>query len=172
MRHLAAAALLALAFPLAAFAAPTARADLKDAKGQDVGKATLEETNEGIRIVLEARNLPPGPHAFHVHETGKCDPPDFKTAGGHFNPDQKQHGTLNPKGAHVGDLPDLVVKPDGTGSQAAVARGATLRDGPTSLFKPGGTALVVHEKPDDNKTDPAGNAGGRIACGLVTREPK
>jgi superoxide dismutase, Cu-Zn family len=167
MRHLA--ALLALAFPLAAFAAPTARAELKDAKGREVGTATLEETGEGVRIVLEARNLPPGPHAFHVHESGQCDAPDFKTAGGHYNPEKKEHGTRNPKGAHAGDLPDLVVKPDGTGSQAAVAAGTTLGEGPTSLFKPGGTALVVHEKADDNRTDPAGNAGGRIACGVVTR---
>ncbi|HYG70555.1 MAG TPA: superoxide dismutase family protein [Anaeromyxobacteraceae bacterium] len=163
------AALLALAFPLAGAAAPTARAELKDAKGRGVGMATLEETGGGVRITLDARNLPPGPHAFHVHETGRCDPPDFKTAGAHFNPDKREHGTANPKGPHAGDLPNLTVKPDGTATATGIARGATLGEGPRSLLKAGGTALVVHEKADDDRTDPAGNAGGRIACGLVTR---
>lgn len=162
-------AFLALVFPLAVSAAPAAHAELKDAQGRTVGQAMFEETTEGVRVVLDAKNLPPGPHGFHVHETGKCDAPDFKTAGAHFNPGKKQHGHQNPKGPHAGDLPNLEVSADGTGRASAVAAGATLGQGPTSLLKDGGTALVVHAKPDDGKTDPAGNAGARIACGIVTR---
>ncbi len=162
-------ALLALSLPFAASASTSAHAELKDAKGQSVGTATLEETDGGVRVTLHAKDLPPGSHAFHVHENGKCDPPDFKTAGAHFNPEHRQHGLQNPKGPHAGDLPDLMVKADGTGAATGVAHGATLGDGPSSLLKPGGTAVVLHERADDNVTDPAGNAGNRIACGVVIR---
>jgi Cu-Zn family superoxide dismutase len=108
-------------------------------------------------------------HGFHVHAVGKCEGPEFKTAGGHFNPATKEHGLENPKGAHAGDMPNLAVGPDGNGKGEFLARGATLGDGAGSLFPEGGTALVLHAAPDDMKTDPAGNAGARIACGVIER---
>lgn len=147
-----------------------ARAALKDAKGQEVGKATLEEMPGGIRLHLEVSKLPPGVHACHIHNTGSCEPPDFKSAGPHFNPLGKKHGMQNPEGAHAGDLPNLYVGPDGTGLLDCLAANVTLvGTGPSSLFHEGGASLVIHAGPDDNKTDPAGNAGDRIACGAVTR---
>jgi Cu-Zn family superoxide dismutase len=100
---------------------------------------------------------------------GKCDPPDFKSAGPHFNPDNKKHGSKNPDGPHAGDLPNFDVGPDGTAKVSVVAPNVTLGDGPNSLFHPEGTALVIHEKADDYMTDPAGNAGARIACGVVQK---
>jgi Cu-Zn family superoxide dismutase len=160
--------ILALALPLAAAATPAARAELRNAAGETVATATFEATPGGVELSLEATRLPPGAHGFHVHAVGKCEGPDFKSAGGHFNPTEKKHGLENPAGSHAGDLPNLVVGADGKGKikvQLAVA----LDGGPSSLFHEGGTALVVHADPDDMKTDPAGNAGARIACGVIAR---
>ena len=142
---------------------------LVDAQGLRVGTATLTQLRKGVRIKLEVFNMPPGVHAFHIHAVGKCDPPDFKSAGGHFNPAGKKHGHKNPEGAHAGDLPNLVVDQTGTGSLITVAQGVTLGEGKNSLFQPEGTSLVIHEKEDDEMTDPAGNAGARIACGVIAR---
>lgn len=148
----------------------TAKAELKSSKGEDVGQATFTQTNGSVRLSVEVKNMPPGTHAIHVHGVGQCDAPDFKTAGGHFNPGAKQHGFENPQGHHVGDMPNMTVGQDGTGTFEYTIEGASLAaTGENSLFHPGGTALVVHADPDDMKTDPAGNAGGRIACGVVTR---
>lgn len=146
-----------------------AQADIKDAAGKSIGSATLTEQKGGVEVMLKVSGLPPGQHGFHIHETGKCTPPDFKSAGGHFNPFHKQHGMSNPQGKHAGDFPNLDVKQDGTGELTVVAEGATLKKGPGSLFKKGGTALVIHADPDDYKTDPAGGAGDRIACGVIVK---
>lgn len=150
--------------------APKAKATLINSQGQKVGQAQLEETSKGVKITLTVENLPPGTHAFHIHEKGLCDPPDFMTAGGHFNPFHKHHGLKNPAGPHAGDLPNLVVGADGKDTLEAVASLVTLKPGENSLFHPGGTSLVIHAGPDDYMTDPAGNAGARIACGVVTKQ--
>lgn len=145
-----------------------AQAVLANAQGEEIGSAQLEETSAGVKIKLTISKLPPGVHAFHIHGVGKCETPDFKSAGPHFNPYGKKHGMKNPDGAHAGDLPNLVVSPDGTASVEVVVQGVTLEAGAQSLFQPEGTSLVIHADLDDEATDPAGNAGARIACGVIT----
>ncbi len=155
---------------LAQSAAPqTARAEMKDAKGTTLGTVQLTETPAGVLMHGALSGLPPGAHAFHIHEAGKCDAPDFKTAGGHFNPGGQHHGFASAQGAHAGDLPNLFVPESGKVEFDALARGVTLAAGPTSLFGPNGTALVIHASADDYKTDPAGNAGARIGCGVIAK---
>lgn len=149
--------------------AVTAKADLADSKGAKVGTATLKETPKGVSLALQVSNLPPGIHGFHIHTVGVCEPPDFKSAGGHFNPEGKKHGWENPEGHHAGDLQNLTVDAKGKAKLKVVIPGVTLGDGPNSLFHPQGTALVIHAAPDDLKTDPAGNAGPRIACGVISK---
>ncbi len=148
--------------------AKLARATLKDAKGQDVGTATFHAANGGAELSVDAKGLPPGQHGIHVHAVGKCDAPNFKSAGPHFNPTGKKHGTKNPEGHHAGDLPNLTVGPDGKGTLRATLHGASLGSGEGSLLGGQGTAVVVHAGPDDEKTDPAGGSGDRIACGVVS----
>ncbi len=146
----------------------TATAQIKDIKGQNVGQAKLRATKGGVEISVTVMNLSPGIHAIHIHEAGKCDAPDFKTAGGHFNPANKKHGTLNPEGHHAGDLPNLTVGANGRGTFKSMIPDITLAGvDANSLFHKGGTSVVIHEKADDMKTDPAGNAGSRIACGVI-----
>ena len=149
--------------------AQSAKAELKDAQGKIVGTATLGEVSGGVKIALKASGLKPGDHGVHIHAVGKCEPPAFTSAGGHFNPGNKKHGKQNPEGAHAGDLPNLKVGADGTGSIEVTAGGVTLKGGAGSLFQPGGTALVVHADPDDEKTDPTGNSGARVACGVISK---
>jgi Cu-Zn family superoxide dismutase len=144
-----------------------AHADLVDAKGNKVGTAAITASGTSVKITASLTGLPPGVHAIHIHTVGKCDAPDFMTAGGHFNPEMKQHGKDNPKGAHAGDLPNFTVAASGKAKVSVMAPGVILGDGPNSLFHPGGTALMVHAMPDDYKTDPTGNAGARIACGVI-----
>lgn len=146
-----------------------ARADIRDPAGKSIGTATLTEQKDGVKVKVMVSGLAPGKHGFHFHEKGACTPPDFKSAGEHFNPFKKHHGIDNPAGKHVGDLPNLEVKEDGTAEATLVATGATLGKGPGSLLKEGGTALVIHAGPDDYKSDPAGNAGPRVACGVVVK---
>jgi superoxide dismutase, Cu-Zn family len=148
----------------------TARAELKNGSGQPVGTATLTQLSSAVRIVVEVHGLPPGQHGVHVHTVGKCDGPDFVSAGAHFNPIGRQHGALNPQGAHAGDLPNLTVGSDGKGRMESTTELFTLGSGQTSIFDPDGSALVVHAAPDDFKTDPTGNSGARIACGVIVKK--
>ena len=146
-----------------------ATAELRNASGQVVGMATFTQTDGGVLIVVEAKGLPPGPKGVHIHEVGKCEPPQFTSAGGHFNPGKKQHGSMNPQGPHAGDLPNMTVAQDGTGRMETTTDRVTLTTGAMSLFDADGSALVVHAGPDDFMTDPTGNSGGRSLCGVVTK---
>ena len=147
----------------------SAGAALKDKDGKDVGVATLIETSEGVRIAVTAYRMPPGVHGLHIHAVGTCTPPDFASAGGHFNPGNKQHGRLNPAGPHAGDLPNLNVAASGEGGVDITTKAVTLGPGPMSLLGEKGTSIVVHAAADDEKTDPTGNSGGRIACGVIAK---
>jgi Cu-Zn family superoxide dismutase len=143
------------------------QAEIRDATGQLVGRAMLTQTVDGVRIQTTFAGLPAGTHGFHIHETGKCEPP-FMTAGGHFNPEPKQHGKETPDGRHAGDLPNLTVPENGRVLVDLIEPMVSLRPGPNNLMDSDGSALVVHERRDDNKTDPDGNAGARIACGDIS----
>lgn len=154
-----------------AFATPavaqTASATLKNAEGKDVGTAQLSQTPTGVLINLALTGAPAGEHAFHVHAVGKCEPP-FTTAGGHFNPGAKKHGIMAAEGHHAGDMPNLHIPASGELAVEVMNSSITLEKGkPNSVFGPDGTALVIHAGKDDYKTDPTGDAGGRIACGVI-----
>jgi Cu-Zn family superoxide dismutase len=151
--------------------AESMKVEIVNSQGETIGHATLALASQGVKVAVQVSKLPLGPHGFHIHAVGACDPPAFTTAGGHFNPMNKQHGLQNPAGPHAGDLPDLVVGPDGTAETEILAPGLRFADSPESIFPPGGTALVIHARADDGRTDPDGNAGERIACGII-RDPK
>jgi Cu-Zn family superoxide dismutase len=159
---------VALAGVLAQGAMDTAKADLKDANGQSVGSVTLTDTPNGVLMHVVLTNAPEGVHAFHVHTTGKCEPP-FMTAGGHFNPANKQHGPENPMGMHAGDMPNITVPAGGKLTFDMLNPNVTLKAGANSLMDADGSAVMLHAAADDYKGDPAGNAGARIACGVVTK---
>ena len=158
---------VALVLPFLASTGDSARANVKNAMGETLGALTFTESKEGVRVEGRLNGLPPGIHGFHIHQVGECTTPDFKSAGPHFNPGQKQHGDLNPLGGHAGDLANLTVSPEGSGSVNMLAKGATIKAGPQSLMQPGGTSVVIHTSADDRKSDPSGNSGERIACGVI-----
>ena len=164
-------ALLVLAALPVHAASKTAHADLVNAQGATIGHAKFSSTSGGVKISVDVSQLTPGVHGIHIHTVGKCEGPAFTTAGGHFNPASAHHGIHNTQtpNPHVGDLPNLTVSEKGTAKTTFTATGATLDDGPNSLFHEGGTALVIHAKPDDLMSDPAGNAGDRIACGVIAK---
>ena len=153
----------------AAGARDTAYALVRDARGDAVGEIVLAQTAEGVTLRGDLTGLPPGVKGFHIHETGTCEGL-FESAGGHFNPNGREHGLENPAGPHAGDLPNLQVPNVGVATVEVTAVDATLGEGSTGLFDSDGSAVVVHRNQDDMRTDPAGNSGPRIACGVVTRE--
>lgn len=165
-------AALSLVVLLAALAAlaRTTKVELQNATGKNVGSATLKRAGKGIEIKLNLHDLPAGEHAIHIHQNAKCDVPDFKSAGPHYNPENKKHGLENPDGPHAGDMPNFIVDHNGKARNVAVRNpNVTLGSGKNSVFSNGGTALIIHAKADDMKTDPAGNAGDRIACGVISK---
>ena len=149
--------------------APGAKATLKDAQGKTLGEATLRDSPAGVLVKLDLQGVVPGTHGFHIHTVGKCDAPDFMTAAGHFNPTTTKHGLMATGGPHAGDMPNLFVPADGKLSVEVLDANVTLAAGPKSVFDADGSALVLHATADDYASDPAGNAGARIGCGVVTR---
>lgn len=157
--------LVALTTASSAFAAAkSVEANLHDAHGKTVGTVKLTQLAQGVKIELQTKDLPPGEHAFHVHEKGSCVAPDFKSAGEHFSPGHQQHGFDVAKGPHAGDMPNIIVKSDGTASVEVINPRVKLEGGPNALLKKGGTALVIHSAEDDYASQPSGGAGDRIAC--------
>jgi superoxide dismutase, Cu-Zn family len=146
---------------------PFAAGTFVNAAGDRVGLATLTDSAGTVRLGVSASQLTPGPHGLHFHAQGTCTPPDFTSAGPHFNPDSGKHGRLNPEGPHLGDLPNLIAGPDGSADTSFTVAHDLAGRGARSLLRPGGTALVIHAKADDERTDPSGNSGDRVACAVM-----
>jgi Cu-Zn family superoxide dismutase len=160
-------------FTAVALSAASKTVELKNAQGQSIGTATISENKggKGVTIRLNVKNLSPGEHAFHIHQTAKCEAPAFTTAGGHFNPESSHHGINNPATPHphAGDMLNFTVKANGTAKVTFTDLAVNMGTDNHSIFSNGGTALVIHAKADDLMSDPSGNAGDRIACGEITK---
>lgn len=141
-------------------------ATLQTSQGAAAGSATVTAAEGGVKLALNVESLPPGPHGAHVHMTGSCDAPEFESAGGHWNPTEEKHGLEAPQGQHAGDMPTLTVGGDGRGSLEYLLQGGSFE----GLLEGDGSALVIHAAADDQKTDPSGNSGDRIACGVFRAE--
>ncbi|MCD1295882.1 superoxide dismutase [Methanocella sp. CWC-04] len=166
--------LLVIAFSASAYArnedVRQASAVLKDTNGKEVGLARFTEDESGlVRVEVNVEGLSPGLHGIHIHEVGSCSP-TFAAAGGHYNPLGKKHGLSNPEGPHAGDLPNMGVNKDGKGYLNTTTDLATLSPGPTTLFDQDGSAIVIHSGPDDQISDPSGNSGDRVVCGVIKAE--
>ncbi len=148
---------------------PSANATLYDSTGARAGLASFTDTNGTVQLGISVSGLTPGQHGMHVHETGTCTPPTFESAGAHFNPGSKQHGTRNPAGPHAGDLPNLIVEADGSADTIYTVGSALLTPGPASMLGTEQRAFVIHADPDDERTDPSGNSGDRVVCGVIER---
>jgi superoxide dismutase, Cu-Zn family len=163
---------IAVVAVLAVSALPSAaktKVELKDTQGKAVGTIVLWQKGAGVGLKIQLHDLPPGEHGIHFHQNPKCEAPDFKSAGPHFNPENKKHGLENPDGHHAGDMQNIIVGATGKADVTLEDKDVTLGDGANSLFSNGGTAIVIHAKADDMKTDPSGNSGDRIACGVITK---
>ena len=143
-----------------------ARAEIRDSSGRTVAVATATRAVDRLRVRVEATGLAPGSYGAHVHAVGRCDPPGFESAGPHWNPTGRQHGSQNPQGPHLGDLPNLLVGANGEGSFEFAIPGGRLGGGDEAMLDEDGAALVIHAGPDDYRTDPSGNSGARIGCGV------
>lgn len=140
-----------------------------NSEGRELGLAQMKDEPEGVRFSLQLSGLEPeSVHGIHIHESGSCQPPAFESAGGHLNPGDKRHGLANSLGPHIGDLPNITVRDDSMVVTTLLANGVVRGDAPNGLRRPGGTALVLHEGPDDYATDPSGDSGARIACGVIS----
>jgi len=142
---------------------------IKDAKGSDLGTIKIRAIKQGVELKLDLKDFSPGEHAMHFHQKHLCEGPDFKSAGGHFNPTAKKHGLENPEGSHAGDMLNFTVNEKGQVRATIVNKSVTLGEGDNSLLAGGGTSVVIHASADDMKTDPSGNSGDRVACGVIAK---
>lgn len=145
-----------------------AEAVLRDASGAVRGDALLNQLDQGLRFILRVEGMTPGVKAAHIHMTGRCDGPGFTSAGGHWNPLGRQHGRDNPAGQHMGDMPNLIVGQNGTGLLEVIITGGRIEGGNAALLDEDGAAVMIHAGSDDYRSDSAGDAGSRIACGVIT----
>jgi superoxide dismutase, Cu-Zn family len=153
---------------LVSMSAAKTKVELKDAQGKDVGSVVIWDQGAGVALEVNVHDLTPGEHGIHFHQASKCEGPDFKSAGGHFNPESKKHGFESPDGHHAGDMKNFTVGANGKAKTRLEDADVTLKEGPHSLLT-NGAAIVIHAKADDYKTDPSGNSGDRIACGVITK---
>lgn len=151
-------------------AGPGAAGEIVNSEGQAIGSVNVNQLANGLQIIATAEDLPAGVHGFHFHAVGRCDPPDFQSAEGHFNPDDSSHGFHAEGGPHAGDLPNVHIGEDGVLAVEFVTDRLSLEEGDAAILDDDGTALVIHEGADDYQTDPSGESGGRIACAVIERQ--